>query len=81
MSDGQVNLVLGPETHHGADKKSGMRAMTRTNSGTGPFALILRAIKSGFSRYCDLRTARKTIPANDLKGLIAWLKANPIRQR
>jgi hypothetical protein len=43
MSDGQVNLVLGPETHHGAGKNSGMRAMTRTNSGTGPFALILRA--------------------------------------
>jgi hypothetical protein len=51
MSAGQVNLVLGPETHNGADKKSGMRAMTRTNSGTGPFVLILRAIKSGFSRY------------------------------
>ena len=38
MRDGQVNWVLGPETHNGADKKTGMRAMTRTNSGTGPFA-------------------------------------------
>ena len=40
MSDGQVNLVLGPETHNGADKKAGMRAMTRTNSGTGPFVRL-----------------------------------------
>jgi tripartite-type tricarboxylate transporter receptor subunit TctC len=32
---------------------------------TGPFVL----------------TARKAMPANDLKGLIAWLKANRIRQR
>jgi hypothetical protein len=51
MSDRQVNLVLAPETHDGADKKPGMRAMTRTNGGTGPFALILRAIKSGLGRY------------------------------
>ena len=51
MSDGPVNLVLGPETHNGADKKAGMRAMTRTNSGTGPFALILRTIKSAVGRY------------------------------
>jgi hypothetical protein len=38
MRDGQVNWVSGTETHNGADKKTGMRAMTRTNSGTGPFA-------------------------------------------
>jgi hypothetical protein len=50
-SCGQVNLVLGPETHNGADKKSGMRAMTRTNSGTGPFALVPRTIKSSLGRY------------------------------
>ena len=47
----QVNWVLGPETHNGANKNAGMRAMTRTNSGTGPFPLILRAIKSGLGRY------------------------------
>jgi hypothetical protein len=51
MSDRHVNLVLGPETHNRADKTSGMRAMTRTNRGTGPFALILRTIKSAPGRY------------------------------
>jgi tripartite-type tricarboxylate transporter receptor subunit TctC len=29
------------------------------------------------SRNAQLIVARKTMPANDLKGLIAWLKANP----
>jgi tripartite-type tricarboxylate transporter receptor subunit TctC len=29
------------------------------------------------STYPSVFVAKKTIPANDLKGLIAWLKANP----
>jgi tripartite-type tricarboxylate transporter receptor subunit TctC len=32
---------------------------------------------SPVARTADVLFARKTIPANDLKGLIVWLKANP----
>jgi hypothetical protein len=48
--DGHVNSTLGPETHNGADK-TGMGAMTRTNSGTGPFAFSLRSLKSSLARF------------------------------
>jgi hypothetical protein len=43
-------LVLGPEMHNGAEK-SGDAGNDKNNGGTGPFALILRAIKSGLGRY------------------------------
>jgi hypothetical protein len=43
-------------TREMAQIKSGMRAMTRTNNGTGPFAPILRTLKSSLGRYWAIDT-------------------------
>jgi len=46
-----------------AQIESGMRPMTRTNSGTGPFAPILRTLKSSLCRYWAIDTNMSDVKA------------------